>query len=262
MGFQGGLGQLASQTGRFATVSDVPVYYEELGDGEPLVLIHGLSASGRWWSRNSAALAEHYRVIIVDLAGFGRNRAVPRIALGESGNFLERLIDALHIDSASFVGHSMGGAIAARLAADAPERVNRLVLVNAAALPLSRVAMAARVGLGGVLTSVSPMFLPVVVADGWRAGPISVIGAARDLFHADIRTKLRQITASTLVVWGARDRLLPLTLGQELAAAIPDSRLHVIQGAGHNPMWDRPTEFNQATLNFLLESSPLATSAA
>jgi len=238
---------------RFAPAGDIPVYYEERGAGDPLILIHGLSASGRWWTRNISALAEHHRVYVVDLAGFGRSRAAQRPALGETGAFLERWMDSLNIERASLVGHSMGGAIAARLAADFPARVDRLVLVNAAALPLSRSGMVLRFGLGGVFRSVSPAFLPVVVADGWRAGPVSVIGAARDLLQADIRAKLSQIEAPTLVIWGERDRILPLALGEQLSTAIPDARLHVIRGAGHNPMWDRSAEFNEAALDFLAQ---------
>ena len=251
MRFRGVVG--GSVNGHYAQVGNISVYYEVKGAGEPLMLIHGLSGSGRWWSRNVAALAEHYRVHVVDLAGFGRSRSAPRVALEASGEFLTRLMDVLEIEQASIVGHSMGGLFAASLAADAPARVNRLMLVNAAVLPLRRTGMALRFGTGQAATSVSASFLPVVLSDGLRAGPMSLIGAARDLLQADARAKLNKIAAPTLVIWGAGDRLLPVQLGEEIRASIQLARLQVVHGAGHNPMWDQPVVFNQAILSFMAE---------
>jgi pimeloyl-ACP methyl ester carboxylesterase len=250
----------APSNGRYAQVGDVSVYYEETGTGEPLVLVHGLSGSGRWWAKNVSALAERYRVYVVDLAGFGRSRAARRVALENSGVFLGRWMSSVGIERASIVGHSMGGLIAASLAADDPERVDRLALVNAAALPISRANVVLRFGLARELISLPPAFLPVMLTDGLRAGPVSVMGAARDLLHTDIRSKLNEVTSPTLIVWGARDQLLPLELGVQLSAAVPDARLHAIPNAGHNPMWDQPADFNRVILDFL--SEPAAVPAA
>ncbi|MFN0071305.1 MAG: alpha/beta fold hydrolase [Chloroflexota bacterium] len=237
--------------GHFVRVGDTPVYYEVLGAGPPLVLIHGLSGSGRWWAKNALALAKHHRVFVVDLAGFGRSCAAQRVVLDECGAFLAQWMDAVELVQASIVGHSMGGFIAASLAADAPDRVDRLVLVNAAVLPLSHADLILRFGLARVLLSISPGFLPVLMTDGWRAGPLSVVGAARDLLQADIRAKLSRIVAPTLLLWGANDRLLPPELGRQLQTALPNAQLEVIDGAGHNPMWDRPDSFNRSVLAFL-----------
>jgi pimeloyl-ACP methyl ester carboxylesterase len=247
--------------GEYARVGDSSIYYEAQGSGEPLLLIHGLSGSSQWWTRNVASFAEHHRVYRVDLAGFGGSRSARRVPLTDCATFLTEWMNALDIERASIVGHSMGGSIAASLAADHPERVDRLVLVNAAALPANRLELILRFGSGGALISLAPSFLPLLVADGVRAGPRSVLGAARELLNGDIRAELSRIATPTLVIWGANDRLLPLALGQRLSEAIPNARLHVIQRCGHNPMWDRPVEFNEATLSFLAHR-PLAATAA
>lgn len=244
-------------TGRYVQVGDSSIYYETSGSGEPLLLIHGLSGSGRWWARNVAALGKSHRLYIVDLAGFGRSRSARPLPLTDTADFLTRCMDELGIERASIIGHSMGGAIAASLAADHHDRVDRLVLVNAAALPSRRRDLVLRFGSGQIIASLSPSFWPLLVTDGLRARPSSLLSAARDLLGADIRAKLDGITAPTLVVWGSNDRLLPLALGHQLTQAIPDARLRVIDGAGHNPMWDRSDQFNHATLDFLA-GSPVA----
>jgi pimeloyl-ACP methyl ester carboxylesterase len=240
--------------GTYVRVGQHSIYYEARGSGDPLLLIHGLSGSGRWWARNVDSLSERHRVYVVDLAGFGRSRSAPRIRLHDTAAFLRRWMDAVQIERASIVGHSMGGAIAATLAADHPDRVDRLIAVNAAALMANRRDLVFRFGSGRVIASLSPSFLPVLMADSLRAGPFSLLGAARDVLNADLRTKLGQISVPTLVVWGANDRLLPVTLGQQLSQAIPDARLTVIPRAGHNPMWDQPEAFNTTVINFLAES--------
>ena len=83
--------------------------YEVAGAGPPVVLVHGLSGSTRWWARTIGSLAERLRVHAVDLVGFGRSRGRQRFVLGEAASCLVGWMDLLAIDRASFVGHSMGG---------------------------------------------------------------------------------------------------------------------------------------------------------
>src|SRR5581483_1554615 len=114
---------------RRIAVGPATIAYEVAGSGPPVVLLHGLSGSSRWWRRNIGALAPHRRVYIVDLIGFGASRGQARFVLAEAAGTLMRWLDLLGLARASLVGHSMGGLIAAELAADAPDRVDRLVLV-------------------------------------------------------------------------------------------------------------------------------------
>src|SRR4051794_15736656 len=121
---------------RRAEIRSATIAYEVAGAGPPMVLVHGLSGSSRWWRRNIGALTPYRRVYAIDLIGFGASRTRYPFALAEAAGYLTRWLDQLELARVSLVGHSMGGLIAAELAADAPERVDRLVLVDPAVLPL------------------------------------------------------------------------------------------------------------------------------
>ena len=241
--------QLERQRVRFGPAT---IAYEVAGDGPPVVLVHGLSGSGRWWRRNISALTPHRRVYVVDLIGFGASRARHPFALAEAASYLIRWLDHLDLARVSLVGHSMGGLIAAELAADAPERVDRLVLVDPATLPLQTDLMRHMLSLVQELRTISPSFLPVLIADALRAGPLTLWRATTALMLADLRPKLAQIRARTLAIWGEHDALVPLALAQQLAQYLRYEELVVIKGAGHVPMWDCPRAFNRVLTEFLL----------
>src|SRR5947209_12175573 len=103
-------------------VGQITVYYQMVGEGEPLVLVHGLSGSLRWWRRNVPVLAEHYRVYLIDLPGFGMMRHFPRrMTLDEVADGLVAWIKAVGLQKVSLIAHSMGGYICMRVAATRPE---------------------------------------------------------------------------------------------------------------------------------------------
>ena len=229
----------------------VPIYYEVAGRGGPLVLVHGLSGSGRWWRKNVPFLARSFRVHVVDLIGFGRSRGGQPFVLSEAASCLARWMDRIGLERASVVGHSMGGFIAASLAAEAPERVERLVLVDAAALPFERGYLHHALQLVRAVRYMPLGFVPILVADAWRAGPLTLWSAARELLGTDLCPMLARIRAPTLLVWGEHDKLVPLEIGERLREALPRAELVVVAGAGHNPMWDRAADFNRILGEFL-----------
>jgi pimeloyl-ACP methyl ester carboxylesterase len=228
-----------------------PVVSEDLGVGPPLILLHGLAGSTRWWSRNTAALSRSLRVIGIDLPGFGASPAGQRLDLDEVAGQLVATMDRLGLDRACVIGHSLGGLIAAGLAAEHPERIDRLVLVDAAFLSLDRTAIRPISGPAVTLRWTAPSLLPLLIADGLRSGPGRLTDAALQLVRADWRTKLPLIEAPTLVIWGEHDEICPLTIGRRIVDSIHDSRLVIIEGAAHNPMWERSAAFDQAVLEFL-----------
>jgi pimeloyl-ACP methyl ester carboxylesterase len=216
--------------------------------------VHGLSGSSRWWRRNIGALAQRFEVYTIDLIGFGASRNRHPFVLAEAAGHLIRWMDQLGIARASFVGHSMGGFISAELAADAPTRVERLVLVDAAAMPFEPSSLRHGLALLRELQQVQPSFLPLLFADALRAGPATLWKAASELLGTDMRPKLAAICAPTLIIWGERDAIIPLDMGKRLAQIVPDQKLVVIKGAGHVPMWDCPRVFNQIVVAFLTGS--------
>ena len=219
-----------------------------------MVLLHGLSGSSRWWSRNFDALAARYLVAAVDLVGFGKNRrffGLPALLppFGEVTSLLARYVQTFG-EPVHLIGHSMGGQLAIRLAAERPDLVRSLVLVNAAGMPFRfdprpHVRAVPKPPYGG------PGIARVLVPDFFRAGPASVAVASARVVRADLRDLMHAVRAPTLLVWGENDPLVPLVYGEAMQREIADSRLVVIPRAAHVAMWDSPDEFNRIVLEFL-----------
>jgi len=226
------------------------VRYLVAGAGEPLILLHGLSASVAWWHWNLPAVAANYRVYAIDLFS-PSPRALSHFALEETADRLAAWMDVHAIRSANLVGHSMGGYIAASLAAEHPELVAKLVLVNAATFFPQEGPKLDPARLIRWLPTFPPLLAPILLRDAIRAGPVALWEASRDLLGSDLRPKLELIAAPTLVVWGDQDGLLPVELAHELHDRVPHSQLRIIEGVGHNPMWEAPEVFNELVLRFL-----------
>ncbi|MBA2284942.1 MAG: alpha/beta fold hydrolase [Ktedonobacteraceae bacterium] len=228
------------------------MHYTVAGEGEPVVLVHGLSASSLWWTRNVRSLAEHYRVYMVDLPGFGTmRRAHRRFALIEAADWLLAWMEAVGIERAHLVGHSMGGYICIQLAVQRPDSVRRLVLIAPAGLPGGRTIRGYLVPLLLAIWYTTPTFLVILFYDALRTGPLMLLRAAQDLLSKDMREDLKAIKAPTLIIWGVNDTLVSPQLGRVLRQEIANARLLVLPGAGHIVMFDRAREVNRALLEFL-----------
>ena len=221
------------------------VAFRAYGNGPPLVIVHGLLGSPRWWSRNIAALSQRFKVLLVEQIGF------PSGELAVASRYLHRWMDYLDIPRARLMGHSMGGFIAADLAAEHPQRVERLVLVNAVGIPFEWGYTRHAVNLARSLPQTSLRTLPLAAIDSMRAGPFRLLLGAREVVTADLRPKLPHISAPTLVVWGTNDPLIPMVAGQRLAEAMPLAMFAALDRAGHVPMWERADAFNSLVLGFL-----------
>jgi pimeloyl-ACP methyl ester carboxylesterase len=232
------------------------VHSHVAGSGEPVVLIHGLSGSSRWWRKNTAALAQCFRVYTIDLIGFGGSRRSGRFILDEAVARLDEWMDEVELERAHFVGHSMGGLIAVKLALEKPERLSRLILVSATVVPFAWGYVGHGTRIARALPRVPLAFLIVLITDSLRAGPRTILRAAREMLAADTHQHLERITVPTLCIWGERDPIVPKELGEQVAAAIPGAELIVIRRAGHVAMWEQPDEFNRVVIEFLGEECP------
>lgn len=274
--------------GAFITLRDVRIYYEDKGDADatPIVLIHGLFGSTLTWRYNLDALLDaSYRVVTFDRPGFGLSdkSAAFNYAISSQADLTAELLDALAIESAVIVGHSAGGNAAAAFAVRHPERVDRLVLVDAAVafggpppfvgslVALPPVWRWGRIGLQAYFTrenveatlrgfQADPAFLTEADYDAyWRAfqtpgWDVALLAITRDLsVDALDDAALRQITAGTLLIWGAEDTLTPLAQGERLSALLPNAQLVSIPGVGHQPFEEAPEAFNQTLIGFLNE---------
>lgn len=220
--------------------------YATIGEGPPLVLLHGLSCSHEWWSRNLLALAAHFRVYTVDLL----DPQPGDFQLGEAPQRLIAWMAAVGLEKAIFMGHSMGGYIAAELAADYPAAINKLVLVSPAFFRTHRFPIPSEL-LRHASDWIPLALAPLLVRNAWRIGLRVLLRTAFTLLRGRARGKLGEIDAPTLIVWGARDALIPLKNGRELQRAVRGSLLHLLPSAAHSPMWEASREFNEVVLDFL-----------
>lgn len=241
---------------RYIQVGAGTMYYQVMGTGKPVVLVHGLSGSTRWWQQNAGPLAKHFRLYMVDLIGFGRSRAGQKFNLVAAPLTLKEWLDSLSLQQASFIGHSMGGLIVAHLAADYPDMVERLVLVDAVALPMGHSLARQAWNMLQAFRAMPSDLLRVILADAYRAGFINVLAIGQGLLDQDVSLKLARISAPTLVIWGGQDRIVPLRLGRQLNVYLPNSRFVTIEGAGHLPMWEGAVAFNRIVIDFLRDPTP------
>jgi pyruvate dehydrogenase E2 component (dihydrolipoamide acetyltransferase) len=247
------------------------VLLEDRGSGEATVLLHGMGSSHRSWYRVARELARTGRVIAPDLPGFGgSDPAGAGFRPSVVADALAAAIAARAVDDYVLVGHSLGGLVAVALADRHPARVRRLVLVSPAGLQqrlslpgqaIGRVLetlIDVRRELGGAVAT-SPQARRVMFGrlvhrpERLHATDARLIleasrGATRirqgvaAAIHGDVRPALARLAMPVEVVWGAEDRLLPVS-GVALArAARPGLPVHVLHGIGHLPMLERPAE--------------------
>lgn len=225
--------------------------YVAVGSGPPVILLHGLDGSSRWWAPTMRALAGTFRCYALEFVVFDRWRERGRVPLARAGDFVAAWLAALGLDWAHVVAHSMGAHAALSLALRRSELVGRLVLVAPAVLPVGRRPGRREVArMVPFFTSLAPDFLPVLATDALRTGPLRWLRSAQELWTA-ASPDLAGIHAPTLLLWGARDVLVPPEHGPVLQRRIAGSRLVTIPGAGHVPMFERPAECNAAIGRFL-----------
>lgn len=239
-------------TTQYVQVAGQRVRYLVAGEGEPVVLVHGLSASTHWWIRNVPELARHYRVYLVDLPGFGAMHFPrSRFVLADAASWLRSWMEAVGVKHAHLIGHSMGGYICMCIAVHAPEMVSRLVLVAPAVRPQVRTVAGYFVPLLTGFRYVTPSFLPILFFDALRAGPLTLLQTTRDLIALNVQAEIQAISVPTLLIWGENDTLVPSALAYLLHKEIAHSHLIMLKRAGHVCMYDCFHDFNAATLIFL-----------
>jgi len=205
------------------------------------VLIHGLGGSADWWRYNVEALAARHRVLAIDLA-------VP-LAFEDVAAELVQWIEAEAREPVHLVGNSMGGHVAIHVAARRPDLVRSLTLVDSTGVPF---AIDPGTHLRNLLIPRGFIsFLRILARDFVRTGPRAILRGLLRLFRDDARPLLRTLKMPVLLLWGARDPLVPVDFAKRMLAEVPHARLEVIERAGHVPMWEQPAAFNRALLDFI-----------
>ena len=270
-------------------VQGTPANVLDMGDGPPLVFVHGLSGCWQNWLLQLPEFAAEHRVIAVDLPGFGQS-PMPRedISISGYGRWLDALLSELDIEAAAVVGNSMGGFIAAETAIKFPHRVERLVLVAAAGLSIehqrderilrflevteniaqyvgahflskSDALVRRRRGRKLLMSIVAahpedldPRLTKEQISGANKPGFVPALDA---LTNYPIRDRISEIGCPTLIVWGPKDKLVPIKDAHEFDRLIPDSKLLIYEDTGHVPMLERPERFNDDLRAFLSEQA-------
>ncbi len=270
--------------GKFVTVDGKKVHYVEKGDGKPVILIHGFLYNTVMWKQNVDALAKKFKVYAVDLFGWGYSERLnssdygfPRYAKQIVG-----FMDALKISKASLVGQSMGGGISVYVAAHYPDKVDKLVLVDPAAIPYPMTPIGwiyQRPFVGEFLNAIpGDALMESNIKTIWFYDPNKVTkeyvqevlqpfcikGSYEGLMYilrnmlkppyveneVNILTKMNK---PILIVHGREDKAVPVDRSEQLSKLWKGSKLVIFEKAGHSPHEEYPGKFNALAVDFLSE---------
>jgi len=258
--------QPATPVEKEATVYGVSLKYFEAGQGEPVILLHGLGGVKEEWMTSLGALSANHRVYALDQVGFGHSgKPLLEYKIATFSDFLFGFMQSQNLSKATLVGNSLGGWIAMDFAIRRPEMVDKLVLVDSAGLPFGKMPPvdlnpSTLADMRALLESL--FFNKKLATDEFVLQAFTAHMSNNDAYTIQrtmagfgqnqfVDAKLASIHAPTLVVWGREDELLPESMGEKLRDAIPGAKLAVFDQCGHVPQLEKPADFNKAVLDFL-----------
>ena len=276
---------------KFIEVDGIQVHVRILGEGEPVFLLHGSFASLHTWDAWQQAMSPYYQTISLDFPGHGLTGpdSLKRYGVKDYSELVHALAQKLNIEQYHVAGNSMGGAVAMQLASDYPGNVRSLNLIDAAGAPAAERTLTdstapKKSNSGGawifqvarhpvfskLLLSCTPKFLfamnmkqvygddtkvtdevttryyELMLREGNRQATLDRLSQPRNS-----NIQFERLTMPTLILWGAEDTWIPVAQGKRLQQALPGSNLVILNGVGHVPMEESPTETVAEYLSFL-----------
>jgi len=267
------LAQTAAPQEKSATVFGAKINYVEAGEAKnpTVVLLHGLGSSTVSWVLNISALSQKYHVIALDQIGFGKSdKPMLKYRVGTYTDFLDKFLSELKIEKATVIGNSLGSWVAADFALKYPNKVEKIVLADAAGIKPGDVNLnqiyalnySTREEVRSLVKLVfynqrlfgSDAFIEESMRVRVAAGDGYTINSLIDSIKRDedfLNGRLGGIKQPTLIIWGKQDGILPLADGEKFDREIPNSTLVVFDECGHVPQIEKAADFNQAVLKFL-----------
>jgi len=272
---------LGGDPSKYIQVNGQNIHYRDEGQGAVLLLLHGTGSNLHTWQGWTDTLQKRYRVIRPDLPAFGLSGPSPDrdYSMAAYSTFLDAFLDALGVDSCAVAGNSLGGAIAWHYALDRPDRVRRLVLIDASGFPLNGqpslgFKMAKTPLVKQLMTRVTPKSLFRKSLLEVYAEPDLVTDSLVDLYFQSMLRQgnrqafvdrvntpsskripeLSQLAIPTLILWGGEDRWIPAKHGERFEQAIAGSELLVYPGVGHLPQEEIPWLSARSTEGYLCAS--------
>ncbi len=251
------------------TVDGLDVNYYTAGQGEPLVVIHGGGGDARTWWNNIAELAEKYTVYAPDLPGYGGSQPLDGdYFIPELSEFVDRFARGLGLEKFHLVGHSLGGGVALDYALKSPHKIKKLVLVSSLCLgreiafwvrllsipALLRLLGSAVMGVfKGIKWVIKTLLIPVEFIIPLSPASV-IIGGSITTFKEQtlvLANRLSEVVMPTLLVWGAKDPIVPVRHAYAAARVIPDCQVKVFEKRGHNVHRDELKQFSNILTGFL-----------
>ena len=259
-------------------ISDIQMAYTDTGIGSPIVLIHGYPFNRSLWSEQLTALSNSYRVIAPDLRGFGEtDPSAGPATMNLMAQDVAELMDRLQIRQAVIGGLSMGGYVALAFYKQFRSRVRNLILVDTRAQADTEEAKQTRAqqaekALSEGMAGIADAMLPKLLTPDTVSKRPEIVKRVRDMMlktkpegaaaalmgmaeREDQTPLLSQISAPTLILVGAEDAITPVADSEKMHRAIPNSRLVVLENAGHVSNLERTEQFNHTLLEFLRAST-------
>jgi pimeloyl-ACP methyl ester carboxylesterase len=269
-----------SESSRFTEIDGVRIHYQEKGVGTPLVLLHGFTSSTYSWKDVFEPLSRNFRVITVDLKGFGfSGKPDGDYTRRAQAQLVAHLLDHLKIEKAWIGGNSMGGEVALNVALANPQRVAGLILIDTAGVEVKgggslapayvRIPFVGRVLTALALTSdklvregLEKSFFDDAKITGervayyyrplrTRGGQLAALRARTQADQFPIEQDLGRVNARTLIIWGAEDALIPLAAGRTMNSLIKNSKLVIIEKCGHVPQEEMPERVIEEVISFI-----------
>lgn len=259
---------MSHPTAATLTIGTAKLSYLKDGTGPAVIIIHGVGGHKEDWTGLMTALSATHTVYAIDMLGFGgSSKDVADLTMAAQANAVLALLDAEHVAKADLVGNSVGGWAAATFAAAHPDRVGKLVLVDAAGFkamfegqPPVNFYPTSAAEMQKLLTYVR--YDPATHTDTYAATALAASQATGDAQAAEAVGKglftserledvCDKITTPTLVLWGAEDKLFPPAIADLVVAHVKGSTKQLIPAASHFPQLDNPQAFNAAVTAFL-----------
>ncbi len=258
-----------SESSRFAEIDGVRIHYQEKGVGTPLILLHGFTSSTYSWKDVFEPLSSNFRVIAVDLKGFGfSGKPHGDYTRRAQAQLVAHLLNHLKIEKAWLAGNSMGGEVALNVALANPQLVAGLILIDSASVEVqggSSLAPAyVRIPFVGRVLAALALASDRLVREGLeksffddtkitpervtyyyrplrtRGGQLAALRARTEAGQFPVEQDLGRVNARTLIIWGAEDAVIPLAAGRTMHSLIKDSKLVIIEECGHLPQEEMP----------------------
>jgi pimeloyl-ACP methyl ester carboxylesterase len=253
---------------RSIKVNGLDVLYYTAGYGEPLIVIHGGGGDARTWWKNIAELASYYTVYAPDLPGFGGSEPLSGdYYIPELADFVDSFAASLGLEKFHLVGHSLGGGIALDYTLKKPSKVKKLVLVSSLCLGREIAFWVRLFSIPAIIGSIGVLAIWIIKGLRWLIGqlnpaslimPLSpaamAVGTSITTFKQQslvLENRLTEVSVPTLLVWGARDPIVPVRHAYAAARAIPDCQMKVFKNRGHNVHRDELKQFSSILKRFL-----------